>query len=279
MPELPEVETIKEALVKAVDKTVIQSVSVFNRNFRITIPADFEQMLTGQTISRIYRRAKYVIMELDNGISVVWHFGMSGRVRIISKKPESFEKHDHVVIITNKCTLIFNDARRFGVITYIPSKDISNASLFRHVGIDPFDLKLDGPYLFSKIKHKHIPIKVALLDQSIICGIGNIYASEALYLARISPLRLCCNISAEECTTLVAAVRNTLNKAIKAGGSTLRDYRQPDGSMGYFQMQHAVYGKEGLCCPDCVDNCPHSEGIKKIVQAGRSTFYCKYLQK
>ncbi len=279
MPELPEVETIKEALIKAVDKAVIQSVLVFNRNFRVIIPDDFEQMLTGQTVSRIYRRAKYVIIDLTNGMSIVWHFGMSGRVRIISQKPASFEKHDHVVICTNKCTLIFNDARRFGLITYVPTKDISSSPLFKHVGIDPFDSKLDGQYLFSKITHKQIPIKVALLDQSIVCGIGNIYASEALYLAHISPLRLCCNVSVDECSSLVSAVRDTLRKAIKAGGSTLRDYRQPDGSMGYFQMQHAVYGKEGLCCPDCVCNCPKHGGIKRITQAGRSTYYCDYLQK
>ena len=279
MPELPEVETIKEALVKAVDKAVILSVLVFNRNFRVIVPNDFEQILIGQTVSRIYRRAKYVIIDLTNGISIIWHFGMSGRVRILSQKPETFEKHDHVVIVTNKCTLIFNDARRFGVITYIPTKDISASQIFKHVGIDPFDSKLDGQYLFSKIARKQIPIKVALLDQSIICGIGNIYASEALYLARISPLRLCCNISVEECSILVVAVRDILNKAIEAGGSTLRDYRQPDGSMGYFQMQHAVYGKEGICCPDCVCSCPKSCGIKRITQAGRSTYYCDYLQK
>ena len=279
MPELPEVETIKEALIKAVDHSVIRSVSVFNRNFRIPIPDDFEKLLTGQTISRIYRRAKYVIINLTNGISIVWHFGMSGRVRIISQKKVSLEKHDHVMICTDNCTLVFNDARRFGLITCMSSQDLEHSSIFAHVGIDPFDPQLDGEYLFSKIKYKHIPIKVALLDQSIICGIGNIYASEALYLARISPLRLCCAVSFEECSTLVVAVRDILKKAIRAGGSTLRDYRQPDGSMGYFQMQHAVYGKEGLRCPDCTCDCSLSGGIKKIVQAGRSTFYCDYLQK
>lgn len=282
MPELPEVETIKEALNRAVNGAVIQSVLIAERRFRIPIPDDFATKITGAAVKYLRRVAKYVIIDLDNGLSIVWHFGMSGRVRIISRDNlDSFtrEKHDHVIIYTNKCTLVFNDARRFGLMTYLKTDELYASALFAKLGIDPFDERLNKQYLFSKLKDKHIPIKVALLDQSIICGIGNIYASEALYLARISPLRLCKDISLHECQILIGAIKTILQKAILAGGSTLKDYRQPDGSMGYFQFQHAVYGKEGMSCPDCQCEICKTGGIKKIIQAGRSTFYCNLLQK
>ena len=231
MPELPEVETIKEALRKAVEGAVIQKVIVRNRKFRIPVPADFEDTLEGAAILKVYRIAKYAVLDLDNGFSVVWHFGMSGKVKITDTYPADLEKHDHIIIVTTRGILTFNDA-----------------------------------------------IKIALLDQSIVNGIGNIYASEALYAARISPLRECCSLSKQEISNLINAVRKTLQKAIDAGGSTLRDYRKPDGSMGYFQHMHCVYGKAGQKCPDCSCNgC--TEGIKKIIQGGRSTFYCRHLQK
>ena len=278
MPELPEVETVKNALLKAVDKANITKVSIYNNRFRKIIPDDFARRIEGTQIAAIRRKAKYLLLELDNGLSVIWHLGMSGKVKISDFPPEKKEKHDHVMIETDKATLVFNDARRFGMLTYAETSGLGRCSLFAHIGTDPFDERLDGLYLYNKLQNKKIPIKAALLDQSIVNGIGNIYASEALYAARISPLRECCSLSKQEISNLINAVRKTLQKAIDAGGSTLRDYRKPDGSMGYFQHMHCVYGKAGQKCPDCSCNgC--TEGIKKIIQGGRSTFYCRHLQK
>lgn len=279
MPELPEVETIKEALSKAVSNSRIISVKVRKRQLRKMIPDDFEAVITNANIVEIYRRAKYAIIKLDNGYSIVIHFGMSGRVNIFKTLPKTFEKHDHVIIETTKGTVIYNDARRFGLVTYIKSDCIDEHTLFANTGIDPFDTKLNGHYLLDKLAHKKSHIKIALLDQSIINGIGNIYASESLYEAEISPLRLCCDISLEESERLIQSIRKVLLAAIKAGGSTLRDYHKPDGSLGYFQNQHCVYNKTGMPCPNCTCNTKETGGITKIVQAGRSTFYCERHQK
>lgn len=279
MPELPEVETIKEALKKSVQGARIDTVIVKNRKFRIQIPADFEESIKNAIISKIYRRAKYLIFELNNGNSIIWHLGMSGRIKIINTPNYDIEKHDHIIITTNKDTLIYNDARRFGLATYSKTASINDCSVFKNIGIDPFDKNLTPEYLLNKLKNKKTPIKIALLDQHIINGIGNIYASEALFEAGISPLRESNSISVEEASLLIESIIKTLTKAIKAGGSTLRDYRKPDGSIGYFQNQHCVYNKEGQRCPNCICNLNSTGGIIRITQDGRSTYYCKTKQK
>jgi len=279
MPELPEVETIKEALRKAADGAVIESVKVFNPHLREDVPYDFEKKLCGACFTKIYRIAKYIILELDNGYSVIWHLGMSGRVKICECIPQERQKHDHIVFKTSRCGIIYNDARRFGLLTYTLTKELATHKLLQNLGLDPFAESLTPDYLLNRLKHKKTPIKIALLDQTIINGIGNIYASEALYEAGISPMRESNDITPNEADLLIKAVRKTLKKAIAAGGSTLKDYRQPDGSMGYFQHQHSVYNKTGQKCPKCVCNICETGGIKKIVQGGRSTFYCCHLQK
>lgn len=279
MPELPEVETIKNALKDAFTDAQIISVHVRNRQLREFIPEDFENIITNTSITRIYRRAKYAIMDLNNGYSIIMHFGMSGRIKISKTPPTEFEKHDHVIIGTTHGYIVYNDARRFGLITHTLTKEFSSHPLFLHIGPDPFDKSLTEQYLFNVFKHKKIAIKIALLDQRIIAGIGNIYASEALYDARISPLRLCSEISLKELGSLIKSIQKTLTLAIQAGGSTLRDYCKPDGSLGYFQHQHCVYDKTGKPCPNCSCQIKETGGICKTVQGGRSTFYCKYLQK
>lgn len=279
MPELPEVETIKNALQKAVDKSNITKVVVNNNRFRELIPNDFAKRIVNSKIVSLQRIAKYIILALDNGLSIIWHLGMSGRVKICESVPDVLDKHDHVIIETTKGTLIYNDARRFGIMTYCKTDELKNHRLFAHVGIEPFAEELNGTYLFNKLKNKKVPIKIALLDQSIINGIGNIYASEALYTASILPTRSACDLTEKECETLVESVRTVLHKAIEAGGSTLKDYRKPDGSMGYFQNMHCVYNKTGQKCPECKCDINKTGGIKKIVQAGRSTFYCPAKQK
>lgn len=279
MPELPEVETIKEALKRAVEGAEICSVEVRNRHFRELVSDDFEERVTQTFIEKIYRKAKYIVIELTNGLSIIWHLGMSGKVKILDELPPLLEKHDHIIFKTSKGVVIYNDARRFGLITYTESITIDRHHLFSHIGLDPFDEKLTGQYLFSIFHNRKSAIKTTLLDQTIINGIGNIYASESLYEARISPLRSCSEITFTEVEALIKAIRKTLKKAIIAGGSTLRDYRKPDGSMGYFQNQHCVYNKTGQRCPNCICQTQHSSGIKKINQGGRSTFYCTHLQK
>ena len=279
MPELPEVETIKEALKKAVLNTKVDDITVKNRRFREEIPSDFENIIKNTTILKIWRLAKYVIMDLNNGYSIIWHFGMSGKVKFIENPTNIYEKHDHVIFKLSNKEIVYNDARRFGLLTYAKTDKIFTHHLFNHMGIDPFNTNLTSEYLIEKLKNKKTPIKIALLDQSIITGIGNIYASEALYDARISPFRESSSLSYDEISKLIEAIIKTLKKAIKAGGSTLRDYRKPDGSTGYFQNQHCVYNKTGKPCPDCVCNLNKTKGIAKTSQGGRSTFYCKTLQK
>lgn len=279
MPELPEVETIKNALIKAVDKANITKVSIFNNHFRKIIPDDFARRIEGAQVMAIRRKAKYLLLELSNGLTVIWHLGMSGKVKISDFPPENLEKHDHVLIETDKGTIVFNDARRFGMLTYEETDKLDNCSLFSHIGADPFDERLDGLYLYNKLQNKKIPIKAALLDQEIVNGIGNIYASEALFDAGIRPTRPAGELSRKDCGKLLESVRRILRRAIEAGGSSIHDYRKPDGSLGYFQNMHCVYNKTGQKCPGCTCNVAQTGGIKKIVLAGRSTFYCPVKQK
>lgn len=279
MPELPEVETIKNAVAKGIGKAKILSLEVRNSRLREEVPADIAQKIVGATILNYRRIAKYIVVDLDNGLSLIWHMGMSGKVKITDTLPE-LEKHDHIIILTTNGYIIYNDPRRFGLFSYVASDELFKNRYFAKLGADPFDEKLNAEYLYGKL-HKHLkaPIKISLLDQTIIAGIGNIYASEILYESRISPIRESGKISLEECDLLIKNTRKVLQKAIKAGGSTLRDYKKPDGSMGYFQQQHCVYNKTGLACPDCKCDIIKTKGIRRIVQGGRSTFYCESLQK
>ncbi len=279
MPELPEVETITNALKAAVLGQKILGAQVFCRKFRVIIPDDFENKIKNARIVNIKRIAKYIWIELDNSQSILWHLGMSGKIKICESKDVLREKHDHAVIMTEGCTLVYNDARRFGMITTMKTSEVLKSAFFSKIGIDPFDKKFAGRYLKEKLAAKSIAIKVALLDQSIVNGIGNIYASEALFEARILPTRAANSLSLKEYDALRESIIRVLEKAIEAGGSTLRDYKKPDGSMGYFQNMHCVYNKTGQQCRDCRCDIKKTGGIKKIVQAGRSTFYCPVLQK
>lgn len=278
MPELPEVETIKTAIAAALKNAVIQDITVNAPKLRQPIPQDLREKLAGRRITGYRRIAKYIVIDFDNNLSLILHLGMSGRIKLSGERGIP-EKHDHIVFQTSEGYMIYNDARRFGLCLIEASDKIDSCPPLAHLGIDPFDEKLDGAYLHRKLSHKSVPIKQALLDQSIICGIGNIYASEALFLAGIMPTRAACSLSEKECPVLVDSIRMTLKKAIAAGGSTLRDYRKPDGSLGYFQNQHCVYGKEGHPCPDCTCDINRTGGIRKIVQGSRSTYFCESKQR
>lgn len=280
MPELPEVETIKNAVAKGIGCCQIEDVVVRNPNLRQKVPADLPQKIAGAKICNFRRIAKYIVIDLDNGKSLLWHMGMSGKISLCDNLPHELAKHDHVVVKTANGFIIYNDPRRFGLFTYCDTKDLEKNIVLKKVGLDPFAKELTPSYLFDCLqKKKKLPIKQALLDQNIIAGIGNIYASEILYESRVSPLRLAANVDKKECEKIIENTRLVLQKAIAAGGSTLRDYKKPDGSLGYFQNQHCVYNKTGQRCPNCSCNINKTGGIKKIVQGGRSTFYCESLQK
>ena len=279
MPELPEVETIKKAVEKGIGNAKILNIEIRNRNLREKIPCDLEQILKNATIIKHDRIAKYIVMTLDNGFCIIWHMGMSGKVKISDTMPV-LEKHDHVIMQTSNGFVIYNDPRRFGLFTYCRVNEISSNKFLKNLGKDPFDEGLTEDYLYEILqKKKKTPIKVALLDQSVIAGIGNIYASEILYESEILPFRLCGNVSKKDCKLIIKNTQKVLQKAIDAGGSTLRDYKKPDGSLGYFQNMHCVYNKKGQKCPHCTCDINKTGGIKSVTMAGRSTFYCESLQK
>lgn len=279
MPELPEVETVKNGIAGFIGQAQILKVEIRNRQFRDNIPDDMENRITGTTITGYRRIGKYIIIDLDNGLCLIWHLGMSGRIKTFKNRPEQTEKHDHVLIETTAGWLVYNDPRRFGLLVYTSGEKLFETKYLHNMGIDPFDNKLDAGWLAEHLRLKKTPIKEALLNQNIINGIGNIYASEILYAARISPLRASDSLSLKECARIVESTRKVLHKAITNGGSTLRDYHKPDGSLGYFQYLHCVYNKTGQKCPDCKCEIAKTGGIKKLVQSGRSTFYCATLQK
>lgn len=279
MPELPEVETVKNGIAGFAGQARILKVEIRNRQLREKIPEDTEQKITGAIITGLRRIGKYIVVDLDNNLCLVWHLGMSGRIKTFGQAPAQIQKHDHISIETTAGWLIYNDPRRFGLFTYVEKEQLFQSKYLCKIGIDPFDQRLNAAYLSAKLRQRKTPVKEALLNQNIINGIGNIYASEILYAAGISPLRPAESLSTRECAALVDCTRKVLQKAVDNGGSTLRDYHKPDGSLGYFQNLHCVYNKTGQRCPNCKCNPEKTGGIKKLVQAGRSTFYCPTLQK
>jgi len=279
MPELPEVETIKNTVAPFLQNVEILDVIVRQKKFREPVPDDFAERIRKTVVISLKRIAKYLLINLNNGLTIIWHFGMSGKFRIAKTTPDTYDKHDHIILRTAAGELIYNDVRRFGLITYCRTAELKTHPLLRRLGLDPWDDKLTTKYLRQKLQHCRTPVKTALLNQEIICGIGNIYASEILYKARISPQRESDAITVDECEKIIHCTREILECAIKAGGSTIHDYRRPDGDTGHFQERHCVYNKTGQRCPDCICDIKKTGGIRKVVQNGRSTFFCPTLQK
>lgn len=287
MPELPEVETVRRGLAPAMEGERFARVEVRHRGLRWPIAKDFEKRLTGATVVGLGRRAKYLLADLSTGDVLIMHLGMSGSFRIDREKPGEFhherskdEKHDHVVFhLSNGKTVTFNDPRRFGSMKLVARAKIDDEPLLRALGPEPLGNEFDAAMLARACSGKKTSLKAALSDQRVVAGLGNIYVCEALYRARLSPLRRASTIANrkgepnERAAALVDAIKAVLNDAIKAGGSSLRDHRQADGSLGYFQHSFSVYDREGEPCPD-------GKGvIKRIVQTGRSSFYCPACQK
>jgi len=290
MPELPEVETVRLGLAPALEGHFITHALTRRGGLRRPFPPRFTERLTGQRVKKVWRRAKYILADLDSGETLVIHLGMSGRISVYSEtgrrklgqyvyQPAPGDagqgKHDHVVLETDApARIVFNDHRRFGLMTLVETDRLDDDPLFKALGIEPLSKGFTAPRLAKALAGKKTPIKSALLDQRIIAGIGNIYACEALFRAHISPKRLARAVPKTRIAPLVAAIRKVLTDAIAAGGSTLRDHAQATGDPGAFQHHFLVYGREGRPCPG---KCGGT--VKRIVQAGRSTFYCPKCQK
>ena len=276
MPELPEVETVRLGLIPALEGRKLVNVEQFRRELRWPIPCGFAEKVTGRRVTALQRRAKYILCYLDDGMVIMLHLGMSGRLRICRDPAMPRDRHDHIVFHTDGGAAIrFNDPRRFGVVDLCPAQDLACHRLLAGLGPEPLGNEFNGPGLLSAFSGRRTPVKTALLDQRMVAGLGNIYVCEALHASGISPLRLAGTVSGRRCERLVAAIRTTLRDAIAAGGSSLRDHVQPSGEMGYFQHTFRVYGRESEPCPD-----PACTGqIRRIRQSGRSTFYCPRCQR
>ena len=268
MPELPEVETTVRGLARVLHGRRIARVEVRRPDLRRALPVDLGQRLTGARVVGLRRRAKYGLVDTDRGDTLVFHLGMSGKWRI---DPSHIEKHDHFIIETEEGhRLALNDARRFGSLDLIATAELDNWPAMKALGPEPIDL--DARALKKRLAGRTAAIKLLLLDQRIAAGLGNIYVCEALFRAGIHPKRPGRSISLERLQRLVEAIREVLDEAIAAGGSTLRDFASPDGELGYFPKSFAVYDREGQACL-----CGGT--VKRIVQGGRSTFYCPKCQR
>ncbi|NJC40965.1 formamidopyrimidine-DNA glycosylase [Brevundimonas alba] len=286
MPELPEVETVRRGLQPVMEGARLSRVRQNRPDLRFPFPERFTERLDGATVERIDRRAKYLLMQLSTGETWVTHLGMTGRFTLDGEQVGEFEenapatgKHEHVSFCAVKAGTTtrvgFADARRFGFMGLIPTDAVEAHPWFAGLGPEPLGNGFSGAHLAEAFAGKKQNIKVSLLDQRIVAGLGNIYVCEALYRARISPLTMAGKVSKPRLETLAAVVRDVLNDAIAAGGSTLRDFANADGGQGYFQHRFDVYGREGKPCLG--DGC--TGVVKRIVQGGRSTFYCPSCQK
>src|ERR1041385_5730778 len=264
MPELPEVETVRAGLAPVLEGHAFTHVEIRRGDLRVPFPNDFVRRLTGRNVTRLWRRAKYLMAELDSGETFVIHLGMSGRIAVFAdgkeqklgtfvypaSPPEAgLGKHDHVVMRTDApARIVFTDHRRFGLMTLIDTLKLDEHRLFDGLGGEPLSKAFDAAYLARALRGKKTPIKSALLDQRVIAGLGNIYVCEALWRSRISPKRQAARVKAAQIDVLAPAIKKVLQEAVRAGGSSLRDHRQTNGELGYFQKMFAAYDREGQAC-------------------------------
>lgn len=283
MPELPEVETVRRGLTPAMEGQVIAQADVNREGLRWPFPARMAERLTDQTVLRLRRRSKYILADLSSGETLLIHLGMSGRMTVSGDPLGRFahthpatQKHDHVVFhMANGARVTFNDPRRFGAMDLLDTATADQHKLLAVLGPEPLGNDFHDSVLIDAFKGKAAPIKSALLDQRIVCGLGNIYVCEALFRAGISPTRKAGQITKARVSALVPIIRDVLSEAIQAGGSSLKDFRQADGELGYFQHSFDVYGREGEACR--ATGCTST--IQRIVQSGRSSFYCASCQR
>ena len=283
MPELPEVETVRRGLSPAMEGVVITSAQVNRPDLRWPFPDRMAERLTGARVNQLRRRSKYILADLDTGESLLIHLGMSGRMTVSGDPLGQFahahpqaEKHDHVVFdMENGARITFNDPRRFGAMDLLDTATAEQHKLLAVLGPEPLGNDFHEQHLIDSFRNRNTPVKSALLDQRIVAGLGNIYVCEALFRAAISPRRKAGQISAKRVASLVPIIRTVLQDAILAGGSSLKDFRQADGELGYFQHSFDVYGREGDPCRR--EGCRGTVG--RITQSGRSSFYCAQCQR
>ncbi len=283
MPELPEVETVMRGLQPSMEGAVIAQAQVNRPDLRWPFPERMAERLTGARVTALRRRSKYILAELDRGETLLVHLGMSGRMTVsgdplgqfVHDHPQA-EKHDHVVFdMENGARVTFNDPRRFGAMDLIKTAGLAEHKLLKVLGPEPLGNDFHEDHLIAAFKGKNSPVKSALLDQGIIAGLGNIYVCEALFRAGISPKRKAGQLSAARVSALVPIIRQVLEDAILAGGSSLKDFRQANGELGYFQHSFDTYGREGEPCRR--EGCDGT--IARITQSGRSSFYCGKCQR
>ncbi|MBX6367331.1 MAG: bifunctional DNA-formamidopyrimidine glycosylase/DNA-(apurinic or apyrimidinic site) lyase [Rhodospirillales bacterium] len=277
MPELPEVETVRRGLALRMEGRRLARVEQRRPDLRFPLPPRFRERLEGRRVERLGRRAKYILVHLDGGETLLVHLGMAGRMVLVEPSARvARDPHDHVVFVLEDGTEIrFNDARRFGTMDIVADDRLFDHKLLKELGPEPLGNEFSGPVLEERLAGRRTPLKAALLDQRVVAGLGNIYVSESLFWAGLSPRRLAGTVKGPRAERLAAAIRDVLERAIAAGGSSLRDYVQASGELGYFQHEWAVYGRAGEKCPGCVCTL----GIRQIVQSGRSTYYCPARQR
>lgn len=270
MPELPEVETTIRGLEPVLAGQRLALVEPRRADLRRPFPVDLRQRLTGATVTGLRRRAKYGLIDTDRGDTMIFHLGMSGRWRV---DPAELLPHDHLLLETdNGRRLALNDPRRFGSVDLLPTADLPDWPAFRALGPEPLGAELTAEHLLAALAGRNASIKLMLLDQRVVAGLGNIYVCEALFLSRISPKRAAGRISLPRLERLVDSIRDVLRAAIEAGGSSLRDYARPDGELGYFSKQFAVYAREG-------EPCGCGGTVQRYAEGGRSTFWCPKCQR
>ena len=280
MPELPEVETVRQGLADVLEGRRLHRVQAIRPDLRFPLPENFEGRVTGRQVEKLARRGKYLLIHLQERLTLIAHLGMSGRFRIFNTSPPPLERHDHVVFeAEGGISVRFNDPRRFGFMDLADTDTLAGHKMLKNMGPEPLASDFNGPVLAAALKGRKSPIKAALLDQSVIAGMGNIYVSEALFRAGLSPKRKSGTVQGGRAENLARAIRDVLNEAIAAGGSSLRNHRQPSGELGYFQHSFAVYGCTGQPCPGCTCDPTRTGGIRRITQSGRSTFYCAAKQR
>jgi len=283
MPELPEVETVRRGIAPVMEGQKIAHAQVNRPDLRWPLPENMAKRLVGRDVIQLRRRSKYILADLSGGETLLIHLGMSGRI-LVSGDPQgcfvhdhpAAEKHDHVVLdMSNGARITYNDPRRFGAMDLIETRGLEEHPLISVLGPEPLSNGFNEDQIYNAIKNRNSPMKSVLLDQKVVAGLGNIYVCEALFRAGIDPRRKAKNLSQDRAKSLVPIIRDVLSDAIEAGGSSLKDYRQADGELGYFQHSFDVYGREGESCksPNC------GQSIRRIVQSGRSTFFCAQCQR
>ncbi len=280
MPELPEVETVCRGLARSLVGRRFVRVVQRRKDLRFPLPARFAARLQGRRVTSVGRRGKYILIHLDDDMVLLCHLGMSGRLLLGRAPMPAPEAHDHILIETDDGIVVrYNDARRFGVMDLVARGSLDRHRLIKSLGPEPLDDSFDGAALGRALAGKKTSIKAALLDQRVVAGVGNIYACESLFRAGLSPRRRAGSVKGDRARLLAQSIKGVLREAIAAGGSSLRDYVQPDGELGYFQHLWAVYGREGMPCPGCACEIARTGGIERIAQSGRGTFYCPRRQR